>query len=128
MPALRRLHHEDQRWQLQPHELHRVRLPVLLAVHAGDHRRALPQVPVQEISDVHSLRYESRALSQVSVRYLRYQCCWLFNVVGHRPALPKISMALAVLVSAGLRWMSSMSSIKEKLLLLLLPEPVNINR
>lgn len=44
MPSLRRLHHEDQRWQLQPHELHRVCLSVLLAVHAGDHRRALPQV------------------------------------------------------------------------------------
>ena len=44
VPSLRRLHHEDQWWQLQPHELHRVCLSVLLAVHAGDHRRALPQV------------------------------------------------------------------------------------
>lgn len=61
MSSLRRLHHEDQRRQLQPHELHRVCLSVLLAVYAGDHRRPLPQVPLG-VKGHHGLQLGSTAL------------------------------------------------------------------
>lgn len=44
MPTLQRLHHQDERRQLQPHDVCRVRLRVLLALHEGDLRPALPQV------------------------------------------------------------------------------------
>lgn len=39
-----RLHHQDERWQLQSHDLRRLRLRVLLAVHEGNIRPALPEV------------------------------------------------------------------------------------
>lgn len=39
-----RLHHQDERWQLQSHDLRRLWLRVLLAVHEGNIRPALPEV------------------------------------------------------------------------------------
>lgn len=39
-----RLHHQDERWQLQSHDMRRLRLRVLLAVHEGNIRPALPEV------------------------------------------------------------------------------------
>lgn len=42
--TLCRLHHQDERRQLQSHDLRRVRLRVLLAVHEGNIRPALPEV------------------------------------------------------------------------------------
>lgn len=39
-----RLHHQDERRQLQSHDLRRLRLRVLLAVHEGNIRPALPEV------------------------------------------------------------------------------------
>lgn len=44
VPALQRLHHQDERRELQPYDLRRVRLRVLLALHEGDLGPALPQV------------------------------------------------------------------------------------
>lgn len=44
VPALQRIHHQDERRELQPHDVCGVRLRVLLAVHEGDLRPALPQV------------------------------------------------------------------------------------
>lgn len=44
MSTLRRLHHQDERRQLQSHDLRRLWLRVLLAMHEGDIRPALPEV------------------------------------------------------------------------------------
>lgn len=91
MSPLRRLHHEDQRRQLQPHELHRVRLSVLLAVYAGDHRRALPQVRQIQGSAPHSFYLTSPNLDYIHTRTTIYDTC-----TSHRPGLTGSSSSVVL--------------------------------
>ena len=71
LSAVRRIHHEDQRRQLQPNELHRVCLSVLLALHAGDHRCALPQVRRDSNQHTHTLYRQPCRNSNQHTRTLR---------------------------------------------------------